>query len=75
MAIPEQPCVDPHIESQILAILHQHPRLTFPGLAEAVVECRWRELVGALNRLRTREQIDLAALRWKYEVVLRRPAA
>lgn len=73
MAMPEQPCVDPHIESRILTILRQHPRLTFTGLAEAVPEYQWRDLFGALNRLRTREQIDLAALRWDYEVVLRRP--
>jgi hypothetical protein len=78
MVIPELPGVEQslqnqNIESRILAILRQHPRVTFTGLAEAVPECRWRELLGALNRLRKRQQVELAALRWDYEVVLRSP--
>jgi len=48
---------------------HHHP------LADAVPEHRWRELFGALNRLRKRRQIDLSALPWDYEVVLRKPTA
>jgi hypothetical protein len=64
---------DEGIESQILAILCEHPKLTFTSLADAVPEHRWRELFGALNRLRERRQIDLSALPWDYEVVLRKP--
>jgi hypothetical protein len=63
------------IERQILAILWEHPKLTFTSLADAVPEHRWRELFGALNRLRERRQIELCALPWDYEVMLRKPTA
>jgi hypothetical protein len=67
-----EPVISGEIESQILAILSQYPRLTFTSLAEAVPEHRWRELFGALNRLRQRHQVDMSALPWDYEVVLRK---
>jgi hypothetical protein len=66
--------INGEIESQILAILCEHPTLTFTSLAEAVPERRWRELFGALNRLRKRRQVDMSALPLDYEVVLRQPA-
>lgn len=75
MATFDQSSVDEEIESQILAILCKHPKLTFMSLADAVPERRWRELFGALNRLRQRRQIELSALPWDYEVVLRKPTA
>lgn len=71
----DEPGVDGEIERQILAILSEHPKLTFTSLAEAVPEHRWRELFGALNRLRKRQQVELLALPWDYQVVLRKPAA
>ena len=49
MATFDQPGVGEEIESQILAILREHPKLTFTSLADAVPERRWRELFGALN--------------------------
>lgn len=69
-----EPVFNGEIDSQILAILCERPKLTFTSLAEAVPEHRWRELLGALNRLRKRRQIDLSALPLDYEVVLRNPA-
>lgn len=75
MATFDPSMVDEEIESQILAILCEHPKLTFTSLADAVPEHRWRELLGALNRLRKRQQIELSALQWDYEVVLRKPTA
>jgi hypothetical protein len=75
MATFDQTGVGEEIESQILAILREHPKLTFTSLAEAVPERRWRELFGALNRLRERQQIELSALPWDYEVMLRKPTA
>jgi len=75
MATFDESGVDEEIESQILAILGHHQKLTFTSLADAVPEHRWRELFGALNRLRKRRQIDLSALPWDYEVVLRKPTA
>src|SRR5688500_7466568 len=66
----DEPVINGEIESQILAILSEHPKLTFTALAEAVPEHRWRELLGALNRLRQRYQIDMSALPLDYEVVL-----
>jgi len=71
----DQPGNEEGIESQILAVLGEHQKLTFTSLADAVPEHRWRELLGALNRLRERRQIELCALPWDYEVVLRRPTA
>jgi hypothetical protein len=69
----DEPGFNGNIERQILAILGEHPKLTFTSLAEAVPEHRWHELFGALNRLRKRRQIDLSALPLDYEVVLRKP--
>jgi hypothetical protein len=73
-AMSDEPALNREIERQILAILYVHPKLTFTSLAEAVPEHRWRELFGALNRLRKRHQVDLSALPLDYEVVLRKPA-
>ena len=70
----DEPVLNADIERQILAILGKHRKLTFTSLAEAVPEHRWRELLGALNRLRKRQQIDMSALPLDYEVVLRKPA-
>ena len=70
----DKPVINGDIESQILAILCEHPKLTFTSLAEAVPEHRWRELFGALNRLRKRHEVDMSALPLDYEVVLRKPA-
>ncbi len=69
----DEPAINGEIESQILAILSQSPKLTFTSLAEAVPEHRWRELFGALNRLCQRHQVDMSALPLDYEVVLRKP--
>lgn len=75
MATPDGPDPNEQIEHQILTILGACPKLTFTSLADAVPEHRWRELFGALNRLRKRRQIELSALPWDYEVVLRKPTA
>lgn len=72
MATPD---LNEEIEQEILAILGEHPKLTFTSLADAVPERRWRELFGALNRLRERQQIELSVLPWDYEVLLRKPTA
>ncbi len=73
MATHDESDVDVEIESQILAVLCEHRKLTFTSLADAVPEYRWRELFGALNRLRKRQQIELSTLPWDYEVALRTP--
>jgi hypothetical protein len=65
--------INGEIETRILAILRQRPKLTFTSLAEAVPEHRWRELFGALNRLHQRHQVDMSALPFDYEVVLMKP--
>ena len=75
MATPDRPDINGEIEHQILTILSVYQKLTFTSLADAVPEHRWRELFGALNRLRERRQIELCALPWDYEVVLRKPTA
>lgn len=75
MATRNRPNLNEEIEHQILTILGVRPKLTFTSLADAVPEHRWRELFGALNRLRERRQIELSALPWDYEVVLRKPTA
>jgi hypothetical protein len=69
----DEPVIDGKIESQIVAILCEHRKLTFTSLAEAIPEHRWRELLGALNRLHKRGQVDMSALPVDYEVVLREP--
>lgn len=75
MATSDQSELDEAIESEILAILDAHPKLTFTSLAEAVPEYRWAELFRALNRLRERQQVELSTLPWDYEVVLRSSGA
>jgi hypothetical protein len=65
--------INGEIETRILAILRQRPKLTFTSLAEAVPEHRWRELFRALNRLHQRHQVDMSALPFDYEVVLMKP--
>jgi hypothetical protein len=72
-AMSDERVINGEIETQILAILRQRPKLTFISLAEAVPEHRWRELLGALNRLHQRHQIDMSALPLDYEAVLRKP--
>ena len=73
MASRDESNADGEIESQILAVLLERHKLTFTSLADAVPKYRWRELFGALNRLRKRQQIELSTLPWDYEVVLRTP--
>ncbi|MER3424941.1 MAG: hypothetical protein C4293_18670 [Nitrospiraceae bacterium] len=62
---------DAEIDNQILTLLRLHRRLTFLFLADIFPECQWRVLFCALKRLREQKQIDLFALQWDYEVLLR----
>lgn len=71
MEPPAWPANEAEVEAQILTLLRRYRRLTFRALADAFPDCRWRELLSILNRLWEREQIDLLALQWDYEVSLR----
>lgn len=49
MATTDESVLDGGIESQILSVFCEHPRLTFTCLADAFPEHRWRELIGGLE--------------------------
>ncbi len=62
--------VDAEVHQRILALLQAHRRLMFSVLAEACPDCTWHALFTALNHLQKRQQVELVAHRWDYEVIL-----
>lgn len=57
------------IETRIRALRHIHQRLMFSDLAEALPDCTWQILFGALSRLSKLKHVELIAHRWDYEVI------
>ncbi|TAJ23149.1 MAG: hypothetical protein EPO64_11845 [Nitrospirae bacterium] len=67
---PNLMAVDSEIQGRILALLREHRRLMFSAIATALPDCTWHTLFSALNHLQKRQQVELVAHRWDYEVVL-----
>ncbi|MGH7232631.1 MAG: hypothetical protein ACREJU_14930 [Nitrospiraceae bacterium] len=63
--------IEAEIEGRILSLLRARRKLTFSSLADAIPERTWYDLFQALNRLRDRRYVQLAPLRWDYEVTLK----
>lgn len=71
MKLPRSPSqAEADIEGRILDLLRSNRRLMFPEIANALPEYTWHTLLSALNRLRERQQVELLAHRWDYEVLL-----
>jgi hypothetical protein len=71
MISPRRASPTREIESRILALLRTPKRLTFFSLADRIPEYTWQDLFRALKHLQDQERIDLVALKWDYEVLLR----
>lgn len=69
-AVPGSQAADRFVQKRILALLREHPRLTFTSLAYAIPEYTWYVLFKALSQLRNQNQITLSPLPWDYEILL-----
>jgi hypothetical protein len=56
------------IELRIRALVNQERTLTFTVLATKLPDCRWINLLRALNRLEKEHVIQMIPLPWDYQI-------
>lgn len=73
MSFSEVPLASREVYARILSILHRYHLLTFTEVADALPELTWHQLLNALVALHARDIVTLSALRFDYQVKLRKP--
>jgi hypothetical protein len=58
------------IESRVRELVDRERTLTFTTLATILSDCRWINLLRALNRLEQQHVISMTPLPWDYEIRL-----